>query len=439
MTFRKAWKPHTDGRVLSLLRATILLAIAFCSPAAAQQAPPTERLYNHPQVDIQKAIEQMQAYDTQRLPSLAGFVNASAASLDHLQNPRFQLHIDLVFQGAAQTVVRVSAKITAWYEDAGPSRSQYTVVPSNGRLEEDFLDRLSMKLEKGAVGQQVAASTDPTSPPVSSADLATAGAKIASVGAARPEDTKSPSATPAAVPKNTAGTLAVQIAALRTERESLEQNERKLQQQISELQSASRREVYLKNMAVIRTAQTPLFEQNQETSKVLFRADPDDEFPILEVRSGWVRVGLEKGAEAWLRSSQLQQPGDHPPDADPAVLNFNASNEEVKTFGGDWTQLKGKTALYVFAQPARQLPAGALGQNQLQFAEYTFVEGYRAATHSQQQIDGVVVVFLGQKGGVAAATLADIRRWHEGYLTDKLFLDRCSLDPPESFRDAPKR
>jgi hypothetical protein len=434
MTLWKRWKPERSGRGSNLVRATVLLVVALESMAAAQQAPPTERLYNHPQVDIQKAIEQMQAYDTQRLPALAGFVNAGATLLDHLQNPRFQLHIDLVFQGASQTVVRVSAKITAWYEDPGPSRSQYTVVPSNGRLEEDFLDRLSMKLERGAPGQQVAPSVDPPSSATASVDPEPTGAKRSPTSAAPPRDTNTLNPPAAAVPSNKAGALAGQISALRAEREALEQNERKLQQQISELQSASRREVYLKNMAVIRTAQTPLFEQNQETSKVLFRADPDDEFPILEVRSGWVRVGLEKGAEAWLRSSQLRQPAD-PPDSDPAVLNFNAANEEVKTFGGDWTQLKGKTALYVFAQPARQLPAAALGQNQLQFAEYTFVEGYRAATHSQQQIDGVVVVFLGQKGGVAAATLADIRRWHEGYLTDKLFLDRCSLDPADSFHD----
>jgi hypothetical protein len=421
-----------------LLRAAILLAIALGGAVAAQQAPPTERLYNHPQVEIQKAIEQMQAYDTQRLPGLAGFVNAGATLLDHLQNPRFQLHIDLVFQGASQTVVRVSAKITAWYEDPGPSRSQYTVVPSNGRLEEDFLDRLSMKLETGASRQQVAPFAEPPSSPTASVDPESTDTKRPPAGAAPSKDTNRLNPPAAAVPSNTAGALAGQISALRAERETLEQNERKLQQQISELQSASRREVYLKNMAVIRTAQTPLFEQNQETSKVLFRADPDDEFPILEVRSSWVRVGLEKGAEAWLRSSQLRQPAD-PPDSDPAVLNFNAANEEVRIFGGDWTQLKGKTALYVFAQPARQLPATALGQNQLKFAEYSFVEGYRAATHSQQQIDGVVVVFLGQKGGVAAATLADIRRWHEGYLTDKLFLDRCSLDPADSFRDGLRR
>jgi hypothetical protein len=332
----------------------------------------------------------------------------------------------------------VSAKITAWYEDAGPSRSQYTVVPSNGRLEEDFLDRLSLNLERGAPGQLGGASLGPTSVPSRSADPAPPGASSAPAGVTRPGDAKSPNLPPAALPSDTAGVLAGQIAALRTERERLEQNTRKLQQHISELRSASSGEVYLKNMAVIRAVQTPVFEQNQETSKVRFRADPDDEFPILEVRGGWVRVGLEKDAEAWLRSSQLRQPGD-PPDSDPAVLNFSASNEEVKTFGGEWSQLKGKTALYVFAQPARQLPESALGQNQLQFAEYTFVEGYRAATHSQQQIDGVVVVFLGQKGGVAAATLADIRRWHEGYLTDKLFLDRCSLDPANSFHDGLRR
>ena len=73
--------------------------------------------------------------------------------------------------------------------------------------------------------------------------------------------------------------------------------------------------------------------------------------------------------------------------------------------------------------------------NSAPIREYAFVERYRVATHSQEQIDGVVVVFPGQKGGVARATLPDIRRWHEGYLKDKLFLDRCSLDPVDSFHD----
>ncbi|MGH9713863.1 MAG: SH3 domain-containing protein [Candidatus Acidiferrales bacterium] len=438
MISTKIWRGHHTTRALILLSPSILLAILAGSPARAQQVPPTERLYNHQQMDVEKAIQELHGYETQRLPVLSGFVNAPASSLDHLQNPRFQFHIDLVSQGAAQTVVRVSAKITAWYEDAGVSRSQYTAVPSNGRLEEDFLDRLSVKLEKGAPPQHVEGAGGLHSPPGASPISALAPGGSAAAGGPLGGQPASPNAPPAPSPPNSAEGLAGQIASLRVERETLEQKERKLNQQISELQSASRSEVYLRNMAVIRATQTPLFEQDQDTSKVLFRADPDDEFQIVETRGDWLRVSLENGAEAWLRASQLRQPGDQS-DPDPANLNFTAANEEVKAFGGDWSQLKGKTAFYVFAQPARQIPDAALGKNQLQFAEYTFVEGYRAATHSQQQMDGVVVVFLGPKGGVAAATLADIRRWREGYLTDKVFLERCSLDPPDSFSDAQRR
>jgi hypothetical protein len=46
----------------------------------------------------------------------------------------------------------------------------------------------------------------------------------------------------------------------------------------------------------------------------------------------------------------------------------------------------------------------------------------------------VVVVFLGSRGGVAAATLADIRQWVEGGLPDAAFVNRCSLDPAAEFR-----
>jgi hypothetical protein len=51
----------------------------------------------------------------------------------------------------------------------------------------------------------------------------------------------------------------------------------------------------------------------------------------------------------------------------------------------------------------------------------------------------VAVVFLGDKAGVAAATLTDINRWHKGTISDKLFLERCSLSPRDAFRDAVER
>ena len=43
-------------------------------------------------------------------------------------------------------MVRVNATITAWYTDPVPAKSGYQVLPSNGRLEADFLDRLQEAL-----------------------------------------------------------------------------------------------------------------------------------------------------------------------------------------------------------------------------------------------------------------------------------------------------
>jgi hypothetical protein len=414
--------------------------ILFAAPISlAQQVLPTERVYNHPQVEIERALQQLNAYATERLPALEGFANASAASVDHLQNPHFQLHIEVISQGTSQTVVRVTAKITAWNEDADPSRSHYAIVPSNGRLEEDFLDRLSLCLEKSAAKQPMASTNTWQATPAAGSDSSSAHPANIGSGSSSPRDAASPTARAPADPMpGSAASLASRIAATRAEREAIEQSQRRLQQRISELESASKSEIFVKNVAIVRSTQTPVFEKDSETSKVLFRADPDDEFPILESHVPWVQVRLENG-DAWLRASQLRQPGQSDPDDAAAATNFHAENEEIKPFEGDWAQLKGKTALFVFATPVRAIPEATLGQNQLQFAQHVFLDGYRVATHSEQELAGVVVVFLGAKGGVAAAKLADIRRWHEGYLTDKLFLSRCSLDPPESFRDSARR
>ena len=420
---------------------SLVLFMLFAAPVSrTQQATTTERVYNYAQVEIEKALQQLKAYETERLPALEGFANARAASVDHLQNPHFQLHIELISQGATQTVVRVAAKITAWNENADPSRSQYAAVPSNGRLEEDFLDRLSMFLEKGAARQPMAPAPSAPARPMAGSNASGARQASAGSGSSPPADAASPEVVvPANSTDASAADLASRIASTRAEREALEQSERKLQHQISELQNASVNETFLKNVAIVRSAQTPVLEKDSDISKILFRADPDDEFPIIESRDSWVHVRLENG-DAWLRASQLRRPGQSDPDDDAtATTNFRRENQEIKPFEGDWAQLKGKTALFVFATPVRSIPESTLGQNQLQFAQHAFLDGYRVATHSQQELEGVVVVFLGAKGGVAAAKLADIRRWHEGLLPDKLFLSRCSLDPPESFRDSARR
>jgi len=73
----------------------------------------------------------------------------------------------------------------------------------------------------------------------------------------------------------------------------------------------------------------------------------------------------------------------------------------------------------------------------LRFAETIFKERYREASHnSQNSVAGIVVIFLDQRGGVAAAALEDIGHWADGTLSQASFLKKCSLDPPGAFEAA---
>src|SRR5260370_40056216 len=72
--------------------------------------------------------------------------------------------MDRVPGGAGSTIVRLSAKITAWYADRDVAKSGYQVLPSNGRLELDFLDRLEEKLTGKPVASASPASNAPHAP-----------------------------------------------------------------------------------------------------------------------------------------------------------------------------------------------------------------------------------------------------------------------------------
>jgi hypothetical protein len=119
-----------------------------------------------------------------------------------------------------------------------------------------------------------------------------------------------------------------------------------------------------------------------------------------------------------------------------STQGFTIVREGSSIVSGDWSRLKGKQALYIWAQPTG--PALAKAGSRLRFAESVFQERYREASHnSQNSIVGLVVIFLDQRGGVAAAALDDIGRWSDGTLTQTAFLTRCSLDPPGAFEPAP--
>jgi hypothetical protein len=145
---------------------------------------------------------------------------------------------------------------------------------------------------------------------------------------------------------------------------------------------------------------------------------------------------LGDNRSGWVKSSQVLPTPPTPATAsvvrDEATA-FTVIREVSSSFSGEWPRLKGKKVLYIWARPEGSSLNVKAGKK-LRFAQVTFSERYRQAVHgSQVAPEGIVVIFLDQQGGVAAATLADIGLWVEGTITEPAFLSRCSLDPSSAF------
>jgi hypothetical protein len=182
---------------------------------------------------------------------------------------------------------------------------------------------------------------------------------------------------------------------------------------------------------------------------VMFRAQAEDEFEVIDLESGWAHVRLGPDSTAYIQADELVLPaglaeknataeasGPSPSvkPTDTPEMGFWVSREEVNVFSGDWTRLKGKKVLFVYAQPRGFLSDMAGDDARLAYAKKIFQTKYEGIGQGNVGYDGVVVVFLGSKGGVAAATLTDIRQWVHGDLGDAAFVSRCSLDPPGEFK-----
>jgi hypothetical protein len=190
-----------------------------------------------------------------------------------------------------------------------------------------------------------------------------------------------------------------------------------------------------KEYASITQAETPIASAPSETSKILVKAQPEDEFEVLESRGAWLRVALEDSQDGWLRRSQVRLTSTKTSEQQTASSNkteFSIIREMSSDFSGDLAQLKGKRALYIWARPEGS--GLNLTGNKLQFANDVFLQRYREISHaSQNAVAGVVVIFLDQKGGVAAASLDDIRLFADGSLSRDAFFKKCSFDPPSAF------
>ena len=369
------------------MRNATLIFTLFCTVSLSAQIPRVERQkeFGASLPAVKAALQNLGAYTGSRLPSLDGFVNLEGIHSGDFQRPYFEYKIDLEPSGTKGTVVKVRANVSAWYAGQNGEPAGYRNFESTGRLETDLLDRLSQYL--------IDKSDDP---------------KV----------------------------LAENIEKVRAQRADAERQIAALANQDKRAQSSTGvREGT--EFALVSQPRVAVYSAPNDISKALIHARLEDEFQILEQRGTWVRVALASNESGWIKRNQVQvsvaSRVGGAEQAAKAAPGFSIIRQNEDEFAGEWQRLKGKKALYLFAQPDGSAMNVATG-DRWQFVQNVFSEQYRQISHSpQSSVEGLVIIFMDQGGGVAAASFDDIRAWMEGTLTKAEFVKRCSLDPPSAF------
>ena len=407
---------------------TFLLAV-FCFTLGAirvsSQSVPYARSYAKPRAEVEQALKDLQAYSGQKLPTLDGFVAMGSKPLDRYERSFCQFSIELLPGDADATVVRLTAKITAWYADRDVSKSGYQVLPSNGRLELDLLDRLEEKLTGKPVSSPASSGVQAPQPKL---DLS--GARSAAIMASPlPQRDQPPD----------------EVAALRSRRIASEKRVQQLTAELQNLQEIQRGQAHPQNLVIVKNSGTPVYAKNSETSRLLFQAAANDEFEFLEAENGWIHISISGDSRGYLRANAVELPErvaarmqPHSPSLEEKFPGFRIVREESSVFPGDWAPLKGKQVRLYTVQPVSTNPKETGPAARRNFCLALLEKAFHEAAAANPAPEGVAIIFDAADGGIVGATLADIQKFSSGSLTRDAFWQQCYLDPPEAFKPAEK-
>jgi len=418
------------------------------------QGPPNERVFPQPKAAVEKAVKAVAA--SGRLPALEGFAQPGDHPLDHYQKGFYQCSALVTAERSGGTRLRVTAKITAWYSDPTSGQSGYQVLPSNGRLETDFLDRVQEALgaasstrpnanaaaaDQGSNKQaaHAAASERPGNPGPSIQAPAPGGSVLADAIAASHTPWKSAGALPSA-PLPTGD-----VNSIRTQKAVLDRHAEELNKEAQSLEEILRNRAQPSNLAAVKRSGTPVLMSPNEGARELFLAEAEDEFEILDMNANWVHVRISGPARGWIRRNNLELPAnlaaethavpaaptEMQPAASAAGPGFQIENEQIASFPGEWEPLRNKTVKIISVQ--RSSATASSARAKLDFAKSLLQRKY-AELAAGTAGAGVVIVFDSEDGGMMAATLPVLQQWVAGSLSDEALWRRCFFDPPEAFQ-----
>ena len=424
------------SRATALVRIMILI---LCVPSllasfGEAQDFSRERTFPQSKAAVEKALQQLQSSTSGRLPVLDGFALPGDRPLERFQRGYYQCNVEVYSATAGGTVVRVKAKITAWYAGPAASKSGYQALPSNGRLETDLLDRLAEALGTEASSPAATVISGVASPlPKNAGPVSSKGAreKTPASSANSPFKLENPLRSP--------GT-----ASAATQKALADKHMEELTKEAKGLEEILRNQARPDNLVAVKKSGTPVLASPIEGAKILFLATAEDEFEILDTKANWVHVRISGLSRGWIRRSSLEMPEESASGARPEVASeqrkpehFRVKDEQTATFPGTWEPLQGKTVKILTVQEAGGGSSKASAATRSDFAKSLFEKAYAELTQSSSTAAGVVLIFDAEDGGMAAATLPALAQWKAGTLSDQAFLRRCFLDPPEIFGSKP--
>jgi hypothetical protein len=245
--------------------------------------------------------------------------------------------------------------------------------------------------------------------------------------------------SPAAAVRATPGS-SEDIESLRHRREQAERELDELNGVVANLEEILRNQTHPTDIAVVRKSGTRVMSKPTANGALLFSADGEDEFQVLESEPDWVHVQISGASRGWIRRSDLNLPEGLNANSNQAGVavpaaeqTFQVIREETNTFKGTWEPLTGKSVKIIWTGPAsaQGIPASAVAKRN--FAKSLFIKAYQEISSKDQTAAGVVIVFDSADGGQIAATVENLKSWQTGNLPEASFWGLCSVDPPELF------
>jgi hypothetical protein len=377
--------------------AGLLLLYGLIATASIVQAQSisSQLLVASSEMDVKRALKEFDASTEVRLDAVENFAVIEPTSSGHYTHASYRFRIETEPVGTSQTRVQIEARITAWYNDPAETSSGYVALPSNGRLEREFFDRLDRSLQHRPVGMAQGLSS-----------------------------------------------ITEQIAQTHALLKASDERQAKLEAEIQTLEQAVQAQSSTAKFISIPRAGVPVMDAPSARPHILFRAAPEDEFEVLARRGSWVQIRTGAAGTAWVAAADLE------PEAEGELARkspfspldeaggYEFVREEIRAFPSGSSELRDKQTLFVWVRPMSPGMDRAGSAGRWRYALRIFLERSRVAAFSPQPYFGVAVIFDEPEGGVSAASLASIDRWLNGKIPEATFAKSCSLDPPEAFQQA---